>query len=332
MRKSHWKRGFTLVELLVVIAIIGLLVAILLPAVQAAREALRRTQCMNNVRQLAIGLHNHHDTHNLLPPVLSGGWGNSTSSESWSTEILPYIEQNNLYSEGHGQNWFGIATFQAVSHVVPLFVCPSSPGPTTMIYGSCATIPGASAMWLPDVAFAPDRKAGVLHYAMPTWFFDPIWDPAMEKSWYNDAVGHIDADGASFASVSDGLSQTILLGETAGAPYTYYRQRRMPGVDPAMDYDWAVESGFWGGPWASVAGFGDWCMIDAPTTGSVYWGGSECVHNCSNAYTNPHSFHPGGVCYVFADGGTRFITNGIDHDTFRRLVMKADGEMVALND
>src|SRR5512145_1647175 len=87
------QRGFTLVELLVVIAIIGVLVALLLPAVQAAREAARRSQCTNNLRQLGLALHNHHDTFNVLPFARTGG---RPQSISWAPLIMPYIEQKNL--------------------------------------------------------------------------------------------------------------------------------------------------------------------------------------------------------------------------------------------
>ncbi|HTN77380.1 MAG TPA: DUF1559 domain-containing protein, partial [Pirellulaceae bacterium] len=105
-RPVEARRAFTLVELLVVIAIIGVLVALLLPAVQAAREAARRMQCSNNVKQLGLSLHNHHDTYNRFPPggandqtpfgteTATSGWGSS-----WMVYILPYIEQNALYSQ-----------------------------------------------------------------------------------------------------------------------------------------------------------------------------------------------------------------------------------------
>ena len=94
MKKSL---GFTLVELLVVIAIIGVLIALLLPAVQAAREAARRTQCANNLKQLGLGIHNYHDTFKCIPPGSAGGW-NASPRISWQVRILPFCEQVPLYN------------------------------------------------------------------------------------------------------------------------------------------------------------------------------------------------------------------------------------------
>ena len=321
---AHFLRhAMTLVELLVVIAIIGVLFALLLPAVQAVREAARRTQCVNNLKQLALGLHNHHDTRNSLPYVLLGGFGGPDSSyveENWATEVLPFIEQEPLYSLGHGQNWIGAETHSVVQQAVKIFACTSSPSGTTFSEGSFANMAG-------DVNYDPARRPATLHYAMPTWFYDPEWDPDMSRSAYSDAVGHMpDQQRSRFADIVDGLSQTILLGESAGAPHSYYRQRRIHDIDPVTQYDWAVESGYYGGPWVSVAGFGDWCLTDPPSAAGVGWGGNECVHNCTNAYTNPHSFHRGGVNYCLADGSVRFLANDTDRSIFRNLVMKSDGE------
>src|SRR5262245_9143676 len=90
----RWRKGFTLVELLVVIAIIGMLIALLLPAVQAARESGRRTSCQNNLRQMGVGIHNYHDTKRLLPPSRRG-----PQHATWFVLILPYAEQNALYDQ-----------------------------------------------------------------------------------------------------------------------------------------------------------------------------------------------------------------------------------------
>src|SRR3954468_7057678 len=139
----HHRRGFTLVELLVVIAIIGILVALLLPAVQAARESARRSQCVNNLKQLVLGIHNHHDTIRRLPP---GGamdqppfgtdlpTGSNRWGSSWMVYILPYIEQQSLYQQWQftGQSGAFNANNNAAAKgfVNKGFLCPSSPMPS----------------------------------------------------------------------------------------------------------------------------------------------------------------------------------------------------------
>jgi len=131
-------RGFTLVELLVVIAIIGVLVALLLPAVQAAREAARRTSCTNNQKQLGIALHNHHDTFGRFPPgsandrtpfgthATGAGWGSG-----WKVYLLPYIEQSSIYNQmvfdGTNSGYTHAANMALVNRVtIPAYRCPSS--------------------------------------------------------------------------------------------------------------------------------------------------------------------------------------------------------------
>ncbi len=142
IRRIPFRRAFTLVELLVVIAIIGILVALLLPAIQAAREAARRTQCINNLKQLGIALQNHHDTYNRLPPGGScdrppfgnfQGGGNHWGG-SWLARILPYVEGGAVYEEidftSGSSGWGNQTSGRAIANVViPSFACPSSPLP-----------------------------------------------------------------------------------------------------------------------------------------------------------------------------------------------------------
>ena len=132
-RLSH-ARGFTLIELLVVIAIIAILIALLLPAVQQAREAARRTQCKNHLKQIGLAFHNYHDTCNTFPPGMIGGWGHD-----WGTYILGHLEQGALANTvpwSEEGNWYdtdpaSLALQNLARAQIPVFRCPSQPGPDT---------------------------------------------------------------------------------------------------------------------------------------------------------------------------------------------------------
>jgi prepilin-type N-terminal cleavage/methylation domain-containing protein len=156
LKKSLWKRGFTLIELLVVIAIIAILIALLLPAVQQAREAARRTQCKNNLKQLGLALHNYHDTYLVFPPGAIINTNNipSSSYATWSVFLLPFMELNGVYNDIN----FDVAMHDSVQlqpgpgggqpetptsrvntavalQVLPVYVCPSDPGAETNTQG-----------------------------------------------------------------------------------------------------------------------------------------------------------------------------------------------------
>src|SRR3984893_10986424 len=130
----RFTRGFTLVELLVVIAIIGVLVALLLPAIQAAREAARRTQCRNNLKQLAIALHNYHDARKILPPSIEIAFNERPEStvkyiSNWIIMVLPYMEQQNVYDQFN----FTKYTSDPINRLargadIPSLQCPSDSG------------------------------------------------------------------------------------------------------------------------------------------------------------------------------------------------------------
>src|SRR5438876_2275143 len=131
------RNGFTLVELLVVIAIIGALVALLLPAVQSAREAARATQCKSHLKQLGLALHQYHDTHNVLPPGWLADEPQGAPGWGWTTHLLAYLEQKNLV-EG-AIHWdlpiADPANQRARETVVPMLLCPSDPAPKLFALG-----------------------------------------------------------------------------------------------------------------------------------------------------------------------------------------------------
>jgi prepilin-type N-terminal cleavage/methylation domain-containing protein len=196
-QNSPPRHGFTLVELLVVIAIIGVLVSLLLPAVQSAREAARRMQCGNHMKQIGLAMHNYHDAYGLFPNTEPGGVGSLTMASAF-VSILPYLEQNPTYQlydfglgNAHPHNR------QVVSQHIPTYLCPSAslrrPVP----------IPGCD---------ANDRAPGT--YAVSTGSGDP-WGTFASGNPHNGAIVNTGSGTTRFRDILDGTSHTLLAGESA---------------------------------------------------------------------------------------------------------------------
>jgi prepilin-type N-terminal cleavage/methylation domain-containing protein/prepilin-type processing-associated H-X9-DG protein len=179
MTKARKHRGFTLIELLVVIAIIAILIALLLPAVQQAREAARRTECKNNLKQLGLAIHNYHDSFNTIPP----GWI-SSNGYSWQIFLLPGVEQNNLYNALNFLTTFTTADTNLAS-ILPAFRCASDTG--------TASLGG----------LARSNYAGVM-----------VGSPSASTSASTHGGGSFGVNSKhNFRDYRDGMSQTIMVGE-----------------------------------------------------------------------------------------------------------------------
>ena len=315
-QRITFRRGFTLIELLVVIAIIAVLIALLLPAVQQAREAARRAQCKNNMRQLGLAAHNYHGVHQMIPPGQIGfhsppAYGDS-AAQGTGVFLLPYIEQGNLYDRyEHILGFDHDDNQEVVNTQVAVYLCPSTPGEDRTI--ACEN---PSAMYDNGVPIQNgDNTAAVTDYNGIAFATDITGNQStglMGRIW--DYLGYGTNTASRFADCTDGLSNTILYYEMAGRPTRY--------INGQPDGEITNNQAKWSAPWSFTAG-GDILTTSADGTTT----GGPCVMNCSNEH-QPYSFHTGGVHIVLADGSGRFISESIDAHTFWALCGRADGEVV----
>jgi prepilin-type N-terminal cleavage/methylation domain-containing protein/prepilin-type processing-associated H-X9-DG protein len=211
--------GFTLVELLVVIAVIGTLVALLLPAVQAARESARRSQCSNQLKQIGLGILNYESTHRVFPPTFTRG-----PDHHLLTFLLPYVEQQAVYAKyTFAKNWSAAENKPARDTDIAVFMCPSAPGQRKYISDYAAGTRIESGVWKPLVS------AGAL---------------TMRSEW----ISLFTSDAwrcTRIAEVTDGLSNTFMFFEVAGRPDSYRRGMLEPGRT-ISGAKWADDEGpFW---------------------------------------------------------------------------------------
>lgn len=278
------RRGFTLIELLVVIAIIAVLIALLLPAVQQAREAARRTQCKNNMKQIALAVHNYHDVHSILPRFGTNGAAN------WTVASLPFIDQVGLFNQyDHMKKWNEGDNVDLAAKMPGVFTCPSNPDQFETLSGN----------GYQTTDYAVLRNAT---------------NSSQHTSLFNRG-------GASyrFRDVTDGLSNTCMLYESAGRATWYVDRQRDPirgsGLATYQNHNYGRTAD----PWTSSSN-GGWmfgCYVDFDATGTtavnVGWSGVAVI-NVSNWYAAPYSFHAGGVQLAMADGSIRFVSENISFE------------------
>jgi len=318
------------VELLVVIAIIGVLVALLLPAVQSAREAARRTQCTNQIKQLGLALHNFHDV-NLSFPAARDQLPSSTSVSSpflasWVPRILPFIEQQAMYDRyDFNQTWDNTgpggnsnATTGVTLVEVKGFLCPSAPGKVQRDKGNhraCFDYPATTETERPN-AFLNAAEASAIAVSDPNYI--GVLGHNVLKALGNPPA--ISKANRRLASVTDGTSNTFLLAECAGRNEQWFNGKRQPAF-------------LSGGPWAHPdsrlqIGGCDPNNPNYPTSNNV--AGPKAV-NCINV-KEIYAFHPSGACTIFADGSVRLVSSNLDLNIGYALFTRERGETITSSD
>ncbi len=304
------RRAFTLIELLVVIAIIAVLIALLLPAVQQAREAARRSQCKNNLKQLGLALHNYHDTANTIPPGYIGGnnWG-------WNTMLLPGLDQGPLYNLISGTvvtplTGFGavMSTFPAaptsvaLQTIIPALRCPSDVGSTTVAAGGTPVNYGRSNY---VGSFGPSfGVSSLMQTPLATITFGVAINPS--GAFFVNSK-------RNFSTFTDGLSNTILAGERRSAG-------TQSGLAVGGDAIWAGTTN------AGVAIAGNGMIMGeqvTPINSTVADNIGTTAHS-----TGFGSYHVGGGHFLMGDGAVRFISENINSSTYAYLGAISDNQVI----
>jgi prepilin-type N-terminal cleavage/methylation domain-containing protein/prepilin-type processing-associated H-X9-DG protein len=342
--------AFTLIELLVVIAIIALLVALLLPAVQQAREAARRTQCKNNLKQIGLALHNYEGVYQVFPrarsvtaPDPTAPSGSGSYGPSALTVILPYLEQNNLYQTiDLTRSALASANMppanSAYSTPIPVFLCPSTPGSPTVDYS--AELADSFNNFGLTVTYPAGLIFGRSDYAPDAGMEADI--PGIDINAGASIICQPPDGPVRVAGVTDGLSNTIMVVEDAGRPGWYgskgvASQPAIGGYTPVMDGYQGGEFGpapQGGGAWADPLNYIATNGADPTGTGIAAGGGFlgipaapwSCSSGCSND-SEIFSFHAGISNMLFGDGSVRAVKNGLAMAQMQALLSRAGGEL-----
>ncbi len=345
-RARQKKQGFTLVELLVVIAIIGILVGMLLPAVQQVREAARRTECLNNLRQIGLACHNHASALGRFPSA--GGaaeeyWYESTGplhgyeNAGWMYQILPYVEQTNLYQKRKIDGWDG-GDPRIIETPLAIFNCPSRSGRLGSWWG-------VHPVALGDYAGVMGSWNSVSGWGF-AFSLGQTLNPTEQQHVWTGIIsrgGHVDlASGEvfklpkiSFKNITDGSSNTVMIMEKA-VPIEHWT---VNSAGNANEWWWELMGYYHGADWPTMrmVAPADDGTVGSPEVGLL----SDSADRPSWPYTNSTgaqaefgfgSAHTSVINGVFGDGSTRTISMTIDLILLDQLGKRADGTIISSED
>lgn len=324
-RSGRRARGFTLIELLVVIAIIAILVALLLPAVQQAREAARKTQCRNNLKQIGLAVHNYLDVSTIF---VKGGpgislpdaavvnpsattqktWATTTRYASWGTLLLPYLDQGNLYNAWDMNRWYSEPANRALAQTrIPVYICPTNPGANSLKpNGDNPTS---------TILYGRNDYAGNWGERGLRCF--PLTNCANNYAEQNDTSSGgrgpmrlLTESAVRIQDILDGTTNTIFIGEAPNAIFGEWA-----GHKNLMDQSAPLNGIMSAHPeWSS-------CLA----SGTISPVGSL---GCDTGHQDFHSYHTGGAFFLFCDGGVRWVSQSIDEQVFAALLSRRGNEVV----
>lgn len=335
--------GFTLIELLVVVAILAVLVALVLPTLQSSRESSRRTQCLNNARQIGIAMLGFESANGFYAPANSTGAGkmwppNNPKEHGMFAMLLPYLEEGALFKSlgyDYNQNWDAAVNRAAAQTIIPVFACPSTPdGPRKITPDKYPT--NDLRTWQP----ACNDYSTIVAVENSLYTACGATPPAGDKP----KEGMLPTNTRTVAAhVRDGLSYTLAIVECGNRPLRYFNGRPM-GVRAAaaaspcnrnndtLAAAWADNNATFTLHGSSAAtGVPNSFCYHTDATGRVppagTTSGGQCVMNCTN-WDEPYSFHPGGINVTFGDGSTRFLSQDIAPLTMAALVTRMGREIL----